>query len=360
MHEKNQKTNPGSAREKKRTEPAENRRTQGGSHAVKRRVRLDRIAVVVVPLLLIVILIGALCFYSCDRQSQDEEAATVTTTDVAQTSTAQAQESTATDATESDASSQETSGDSTQITLNADAVGTGNLIVINAAHAYTFSEDDSQLQYVYEQRNDSYGVSDLEVQLEAETLSQLNAMMADFESETGYSSLQVFSGYRTKEDKDSRYENGTSTFQGGYSDYHSGRTLNLKINFGDGTSDYYDAEKYPDYSWIAEHAAEYGFVVRYPAEKESITGEESRTYTFRYVGVPHAMYMTEHDLCLEEYVDLLQSFTVEDPLVITAEDTEYKVFYVPADGEDSVDVTIASENYTVSGDNMDGFIVTCF
>ena len=49
----------------KTPESAETRRPKGGSHARKRKLRLDRIAVIVVPLLLIIVLIGTLCLHSC-------------------------------------------------------------------------------------------------------------------------------------------------------------------------------------------------------------------------------------------------------------------------------------------------------
>ena len=132
-----------------------------------------------------------------------------------------------------------------------------------------------------------------------------------------------------------------------------------EINFGDGTSDYYNAEKYPKYSWIAEHAAEYGFVVRYPDGKDEKTGEDSRTYTFRYVGVPHALYMQEHNLCLEEYIDRVHSYSADNPLEITADGKTYQVFYVGIGGTKDVQVTIPSGTYTASGDNISGYIVTC-
>ena len=46
---------------------------KGGSHARKRKLRLDRIAAVGVPFLLIVLLIGSLCFHSCQRRKSPEE-----------------------------------------------------------------------------------------------------------------------------------------------------------------------------------------------------------------------------------------------------------------------------------------------
>ncbi len=339
-----------------------NHTERGGSHAVKRHVRFDRIAVVVIPLLLIILLIIALCMRSLQKsgklhlEKKDEPSTVAVTTTLTAVPT-ESSETTPAVATGT-SEPQESSAAEKEITLSSSDIAKGHLIVVNKENAYSFPAGDPKLAYVHEARNDSYTVSDMEVQLEEETLEHLSAMMADYEAETGFDGMQVFSGYRTKADQDSRYENGSTDFPGGCSDYHTGRSFNLKIDFGDGTSDYYNAEKYPDYSWIAEHAAEYGFVVRYPEGKDSLTGDESRTYTFRYVGVPHAVYMTAHKLCLEEYVEKLQGYTADKPLNIQTENADYAVYYAAADTS-SIHTSVIGEDYSVSGDNIGGFIITC-
>ena len=56
-------------------------------------------------------------------------------------------------------------------------------------------------------------------------------------------------------------------------------------------------------SWLHDHCAEYGFVPRYPENKISITGRYEPWHV-RYVGVTAANFMSQHDLCLEEFVAL--------------------------------------------------------
>ena len=58
--------------------------------------------------------------------------------------------------------------------------------------------------------------------------------------------------------------------------------------------------------WLGEHCTEYGFILRYTAEKEPLTGVASEPWHFRFVGADHACYMRQHDLCLEEYHKLLR------------------------------------------------------
>lgn len=54
--------------------------------------------------------------------------------------------------------------------------------------------------------------------------------------------------------------------------------------------------------WLAKHAPEYGFILRYPKDKTEITKISFEPWHFRYVGVEAAKQMTEQGLCLEEYL----------------------------------------------------------
>ncbi len=56
-------------------------------------------------------------------------------------------------------------------------------------------------------------------------------------------------------------------------------------------------------AWWAEHAAEYGFILRFPADKESITGVSYLPCHFVYVGTTIAQTMAENNWCLEEYLE---------------------------------------------------------
>jgi D-alanyl-D-alanine carboxypeptidase len=53
-------------------------------------------------------------------------------------------------------------------------------------------------------------------------------------------------------------------------------------------------------SWLTEHCAEYGFIQRYPAGKNGVTGYV-QSYHFRYVGKTAAQYIMDKGLCLEEF-----------------------------------------------------------
>lgn len=55
--------------------------------------------------------------------------------------------------------------------------------------------------------------------------------------------------------------------------------------------------------WLAQHCWEYGFILRYPADKTEITGISYEPWHIRYVGTAHSLIMRDEGLCLEEYID---------------------------------------------------------
>ena len=57
--------------------------------------------------------------------------------------------------------------------------------------------------------------------------------------------------------------------------------------------------------WLQENAAEYGFILRYPEDKQDITEIIYESWHYRYVGVDHAIAIKENGLCLEEYLEIL-------------------------------------------------------
>lgn len=81
----------------------------------------------------------------------------------------------------------------------------------------------------------------------------------------------------------------------GTSEHH----LGLAVDFNNVDEGF---ENTKAYEWLLENASNYGFILRYPKEKEDITGIEYEPWHWRYVGPEHAKKMKEQNLCLEEYV----------------------------------------------------------
>ena len=61
-------------------------------------------------------------------------------------------------------------------------------------------------------------------------------------------------------------------------------------------------ENTPVQQWLMAHCAEYGFILRYPTDKSTLTGVSYEPWHYRYVGVEAAREIMEGDLCLEEYL----------------------------------------------------------
>ena len=66
--------------------------------------------------------------------------------------------------------------------------------------------------------------------------------------------------------------------------------------------------------WLNEHAAEYGFILRFPQDKVAITGISYESRHFRYVGEEAAKFMKENNLCLEEFVELAKAQQEQEAL----------------------------------------------
>ena len=217
----------------------------------------------------------------------------------------------------------------------------GALIVVNKNNSFDFKANESFLTSMSSSKN--YSLKSEGMKANKTALSALNKMLGDFYNQAAdkdaAKKLTIWSAYRS-------FEEQKGSLPAGNSDFHTGMLFELTLN---GTS---DPIKNDDvFGWIYEHAHEYGFVQRYPSGKSSETGVGDFGNAFRYVGVPHAKYMKANNLCLEEYVSLIQKAT--EPITSDG----YKITYVKANADGQTEITVTSNNYIVSGDNMGGFIV---
>ena len=166
----------------------------------------------------------------------------------------------------------------------------------------------------------------------------------------------ISSAYRTE----SAQAALNSTVKPGESEHHTGYCVALQVF--DSTNNRINLDPETD-RWFYQNCHKYGFIVRYPDEKKDITGVDRYEHCFRYVGVAHATYMYENNLCLEEYLDKLKDSysSAATRLSISAADgSDYDVYYVKASDSDitTIDVPTSDFTYTISGDNRGGFIIT--
>ncbi len=241
-----------------------------------------------------------------------------------------------------------------QTTKAADDIHTGQLLLVNAENRYTFPSGLSLLR-IYDNMTTKPNGSTIyrpvsnDYKLEAEALQALNAMMYKYYELDDSATFAISSAYRTLEDQEAL----NSSVQPGYSDHHTGYCVAIQ---------YSDRSNLESDHWFYQNCYKYGFIVRYPEGKESITGVSDYKHCLRYVGVAHATYMHQNGLCLEEYVELLKNNYHSSAMrlsIAAADGISYEVYYIAASGEELTTFDVPSNyNYTVSGDNRSGFIVT--
>ena len=238
----------------------------------------------------------------------------------------------------------------------------GPLILVNSSHAYVFPETTDNLVSIFSNRTPlagetdkfTYKVSGSNLLLDVKALNALNSWMDAFYAATGERDAIVNSAYRTYEEQKTL----NSEIHAGYSDSHTGYLISLKVYKDTTTYSLSDPKVKDTYQWLTDNCYKYGFIVRYPEGKEAKTGVSDYTYAFRYVGVPHATYMHEHNLCLEEYVELLHGYLhTGEHLTINSAAGKYEVFYIPASTEPNTTI-YKTDSAIVSGDNDSGFIIT--
>lgn len=158
------------------------------------------------------------------------------------------------------------------------------------------------------------------IEVAEEIYEALTAMWQDCEAANVGHKLAVVSGYRNEEKQqwlldeeikknrragmnevEAEEDALRSVSPSGYSEHETGLCVDILA------ADYqYMDEKQEDCpvnEWLQAHCTEYGFVVRYPQNKEDVTGFMYESWHFRYVGREIAEQMSEEGLTLEEYIE---------------------------------------------------------
>ena len=233
----------------------------------------------------------------------------------------------------------------------------GHLLLIDASHPYRAEELELKDIYSSRKQHDkpesakgyvySFYPADMTVLLEAETLAALNALADDSYVATGNNDLFIRPSAAYAEDAPDEHTTGRAVDLWGWA----------------GGDVYYapdDAAHTTKFDWIRENYHKYGFILR---TCDNACRSDS-SYHFLYVGIPHAYYMHENKLSLEEYLELLRTTHTfnggDSNLAITTDDgSRYEVYYVPAEGDVvTVPVYVNNDSYSISGNNSDGFVVT--
>ena len=138
--------------------------------------------------------------------------------------------------------------------------------------------------------------------VEPEVYNALMEMNAD--SEHWYYIVSAYRSYYSQEvifqgwcDIYGFEEASTISSQAGHSEHQTGLTMDL-----DSLEEWYGDT--PEGIWLAENCWRYGFIIRYPEGKESITGYSYEPWHVRYLGKSTAKLVYDSGLTLEEFLDV--------------------------------------------------------
>lgn len=269
----------------------------------------------------------------------------------------------------------------TYIPKEAADIKIGNLLSISDSYTYVIPSDFSNMVNLYQYRKNSDNVSKVEINgcytyslsleriaLEKDTLDAFNRMILDYcntidlkDANVNCASNVVIGWGGYNENTIDEYETDLSSASTGkeYYDHILGTTLALRRNNPSESLSEEILKK--DFEWIYNNLHKYGFIIRYPNACKNHTGfDSSKRVHLRYIGVEHATYIHQNNICFEEYLELLrnQHNSPEKALNIQVADASYLVYYIKYTGNPTSIPVPKNATYTISGDNMNGFIVT--
>ncbi len=133
----------------------------------------------------------------------------------------------------------------------------------------------------------------------------LEIMVHDAKKE-GYD-IRVMSSYRSYQYQEKLYndyvavdgkeEADTYSARPGFSEHQTGLAIDIDNNLLPYTS----FEQTKTYTWMINNCYKYGFILRYPKDKEEITGYNYESWHYRYVGKDIAKYIHTHNITFDEY-----------------------------------------------------------
>ena len=171
-----------------------------------------------------------------------------------------------------------------------------NVLLVNDSHRLAADYVPEGLVTLYEQRH-SFRLANVDIQLTRETYEAMERMFAAAEADN-VNGFIITSGYRDYNRQQEIYntsEPGKAQLPGA-SEHQTGLAFDVTAENTGGF------ESTAQYAWLCQHAYEYGFIQRYPANKADETGISYEPWHYRYVGVEIATRIHETGQTLEAFV----------------------------------------------------------
>ena len=172
----------------------------------------------------------------------------------------------------------------------------GDILLVNETHRLSPDYVPDDLVNLYQNRH-SFRLASSDICLTRETYEAAEKMFHAAE-EQNVNGFIITSGYRSYDRQAEVYaqsEPGKAQ-QPGASEHQTGLAFDVTTETSGGF------ESTPQYAWLSQHAHEYGFIQRYPANKSDITGISYEPWHYRYVGTDAAKKMRHTGQTLEEFL----------------------------------------------------------
>ncbi len=145
-------------------------------------------------------------------------------------------------------------------------------------------------------------------------IDELKKMLKDMKKD-GIENVWVQSSYRDIKYQENIFNKKVNKYIEEGKTREEAERLTLKTINKPGTSEHnlglavdfnyvdYSFDTTKGFKWLKENAENYGFILRYPKEKEDITKIDYEPWHWRYVGVENAKKINQLGMCLEEYIE---------------------------------------------------------
>ena len=197
----------------------------------------------------------------------------------------------------------------TRVNLNLDKeVYTDTIPATNLNTNYLFVNKFNYLDSNYIPNNlelldNSYAKSGIYLVKEAK--DNIEKLISDAKNDG--MNIRVISAYRSYTYQENLYNNyvksdgvemaDTYSARAGYSEHQTGLVVDVTRAF----DDFNNFENTNEYNWMLENAHNYGFILRYPKNKEKITTYSFEAWHYRYVGIELAQKIKASSLTFDEY-----------------------------------------------------------
>ncbi|MFD0681945.1 MULTISPECIES: M15 family metallopeptidase [unclassified Paenibacillus] len=236
------------------------------------------------------------------------------------------------------------------IKVTKDQIYKGNLLLVNKDHPVPSGYRDSEAVSLSKHKEwmKGFGLLDNSIKL-SQSLVQKFSTMIEAADKDGVRHFLINSGYRDAKEQNELYQQMGAEYAmpAGYSEHNLGLSLDIGSTRG-------EMSRAPEGNWLKENAWDYGFILRYQQDKTAITGILYEPWHFRYVGLPHSVIMRDKNFALEEYLDYLKE---KKTITTTINHKTYEITYYSVSKNTTIHMP-TNGRYEISGNNMDGVIVT--